>query len=118
MGRGFIGDWASASTPFRATHLVPTVFTGYTGVGYGSGPDPHNGQPPAVVPIPLTDSSGKSYLLTLGNYDDEAATSVQNTAELLAAPVPEASTTVSLGLLLALGGLVLAARRKKAAPSS
>ncbi len=34
-----------------------------------------------------------------------------------AAPVPEASTTISLGLLLALGlgGLVIAARRKKAA---
>ena len=36
-----------------------------------------------------------------------------------AAPVPEASTTVSLGLLLALGvgGLVIAARRRKAASS-
>lgn len=31
-----------------------------------------------------------------------------------APPVPEASTTVSLGLLLALGGLVAAAKRKKA----
>lgn len=30
------------------------------------------------------------------------------------APVPEASTTVSLGLLLGIGGLVIAARRKKA----
>jgi len=34
---------------------------------------------------------------------------------LSSAPVPEASTTVSFGLLLALGlgGLVIAARRKK-----
>ena len=31
------------------------------------------------------------------------------------APVPEASTTVSLGLLLALGGILVAARRRKAA---
>lgn len=31
-----------------------------------------------------------------------------------APPVPEASTTTSLGLLLALGGLVVAAKRKKA----
>ena len=36
---------------------------------------------------------------------------------LSAAPVPEASTTVSLGLLLGLGGLVIAAKRRKAAPS-
>lgn len=33
---------------------------------------------------------------------------------LSAAPVPEASTTAGLGLLLALGGLVAAAKRKKA----
>ncbi|MGI4788282.1 MAG: hypothetical protein ACRYFS_05475 [Janthinobacterium lividum] len=32
----------------------------------------------------------------------------------LAAPVPEASTTVSLGLLLGMGGLMLIAKRKKA----
>jgi len=97
--------------------LTPTTFTGYTGVGYGPGPDPHNGKPPAVVPIPLTDASGKSYLLTLGNYDEEAAGNVQNTAQLMLAPpsVPEASTTVSFGLLLALGlsGLVVAAKRRK-----
>ena len=39
--------------------------------------------------------------------------------DLGAAPVPEASTTVSLGLLLALGmgGLVVAAKRRKSAPS-
>ncbi len=33
------------------------------------------------------------------------------------APVPEASTTVSLGLLLALGGLAMAVRKKKACAS-
>lgn len=33
-------------------------------------------------------------------------------------PVPEASTTVSLGLLLALGGLAFAVRRRKAAPGA
>jgi len=32
-------------------------------------------------------------------------------------PVPEASTTASLGLLLAVGGLVVAAKRKKAGAS-
>lgn len=35
-------------------------------------------------------------------------------ASYASAPVPEASTTVSFGLLLALGGLVIAAKRKKA----
>ena len=35
-----------------------------------------------------------------------------------AAPVPEASTTVSLGLLLALGGVAVTARRKKAAKNT
>ncbi len=34
------------------------------------------------------------------------------------APVPEASTTVSLGLLLALGGLAVAVKRKKAAKTT
>lgn len=33
-------------------------------------------------------------------------------------PVPEASTTVSLGLLLALGGLAFAVRRRKSAPGA
>ncbi len=36
----------------------------------------------------------------------------QPTLTLVTAPVPEASTTVSLGLLLALGGLVVARRRR------
>ena len=53
-GAGFIGDWASTSTPsaFSAGSLVPMTFTGYTGVGYGSGPDPHNGTPPRRGPDP------------------------------------------------------------------
>ena len=119
-GAGFIGDWLSASPTFSATSLVPTTFTNYQGVGYGSGPDPHNGNPPAVVPIPLTDSTGHSYLLTLGNYDEEAAQGVQNTAQILSVPVPEASSALSFGLLLALGlgGTVLAAKRKKAGAAS
>lgn len=79
-GAGFIGDWSSASPTFSAAHIVPTVFTGYNGVGFGSGP----GQVPTVVPIHLKDSRGNIDLLTLGNYDEQfAGGSIQNTAELL-----------------------------------
>ena len=110
-GAGFIGDWATASPNFSAGQLKSTTFTGYTGVGYGSGPTPAGGTVPTVVPILLTDNFGHTYDLTLGNYDEQAATSVENTATLNA--VPEASSTVSFGLLLALfGSLALAARRK------
>lgn len=111
-GAGFIGDWLSATPGFSAAHLVPTVFTDYVGVGYGSGVDPHNGNPPAVTPIPLTNSSGHSYSLTLGNYDENFSQGgIQNTANIQA--VPEASSVVSFGVLLALGlGGVLLARKK------
>jgi len=114
-GAGFIGDWITSSPTFSATNLVPTVFTDYQGVGYGSGPDLHNGQPPAVVPIPLTDAFGKSYSLTLGNYDEQFADgSIQNTGRLELAPVPEAPSVASFGLMLALGlGGLTVARRKK-----
>ena len=112
-GAGFIGDWLSASPTFSATHLVPTTFTDYQGVGYGSGPDPHNGNPPAVVPIPLTDAAGKSYLLTLGNYDENAppvGTGTVNTASLQAV-VPEVSPLGFLALGL---GLMAVVRRRRA----
>ena len=115
-GAGFIGDWLSAAPTFSASHLVPTVFTKYQGVGYGAGPDPQHTGNPSAVPIPLTDAHGSPFVLTLGNYDEELSQGgVQNTAKIIALPVPEASTTVSLGLLLALGmgGVVVAAKRKK-----
>ena len=117
-GAGFIGDFLSASPTFSAANLTPTTFIDYQGVGYGSGVDPHNGQPPAVTPITLTDSSGHTELLTLGNYDENAGLGgVQNTAQIFNAPspVPEASSVVSFGLLLCLGGGAFAvARRRKA----
>ena len=50
------------------------------------------------------------------NAAGPGAIDVQNLQGTVGAPVPEASTTVSLGLLLALGmgGLLVAAKRKKA----
>ena len=107
-GAGFISDFSSTSSPFDATHLTPTTFGGYNGVGYGSGPSG------AVVPILMTGAGGQTYLLTLGNYDEQAATGTQNTAVLKAAPVPEASSVVSFGLLLCAGLGGLTAARKKA----
>lgn len=90
-----------------------TVFTGYTGVGTGSGPDLHDGKDPTTVPILLSGTGGNEYSLTLGNYDEEfAAGSVQNTAVIHALPVPEASSVVSLALLLALGLGAVVVRRK------
>ena len=111
---GFIGDFASVAPIFTAANLTPTTFIGYTRVRYGSGPETSRGSGVhTIVPIPLTDTHGNTYSLTLGNYDEQAASGVQNTANILAVPVPETSSTISLGLLLALGlgGAVLA--RKK-----
>ena len=104
-GAGFIGDWTSASPTFSATHLVPTTFTDYNGVGYGAGPN----MGATVVPIPLTNSLGKSYLLTLGNYDEQYPQTHQlNTAQLIA--VPE---TAPLGLLAAGLALFAVTRRPR-----
>ena len=51
-----------------------------------------------------------------GNYFADATGLFAHVTDLNANPVPEASTTVSFGLLLCLGlgGLVWSARRKKA----
>lgn len=106
-GAGFIGDWLSASPPFRAAQLVTTTFTKYVGVGYGSGPD--IGAGPTVVPIPLSDATGKSYLLTLGNYDQEFTNGLLNTAQLEA--VPEPDNSIAMLLLLGLTGISLLGSR-------
>lgn len=95
-GAGFIGDWLSASPPFSAAQLVTTTFTNYVGVGYGSGPASRSVS--TVVPIPLSDATGKSYLLTLGNYDEEFANGVLNTAQLEAVPEPDNNIAMLLGL--------------------
>ena len=119
-GAGFVGDFASASPTFSAANLTQTSFNGYTGVGYGSGPETFRGSGVhTIVPIPLTDAKGNAYSLTLGNYDEEAANGVQNTANILAVPVPETSSAISLGLLLGLGvsGAICARKKVQAKPS-
>ena len=116
-GAGFVGDFLSASPTFSAAHLTPTNFTGYFGVGFGSGPETFQGSGVnTVVPIPLTDAQGHNFVLTLGNYDEQAAVGVQNTANILAVPVPEMSPMISFGILaaLGLGGAVVARKKSRA----
>ena len=109
-GAGFVGDWVSASPNFSAAHLTPTEFTNYFGVGYGAGPGSMSPNP-TIVPIPMTDSLGQIWSLTLANYDEEAAVSPLNTARIIAA-VPEPG---SLTLLISLGltGSCFLIRRRK-----
>ncbi len=67
----------------------------------------------------LTATSGSnniSYILAGGDYLTKDDVNLDHLV-FGSAPVPEASTTVSLGLLLALGGLAVAAKRKKAVRS-
>ena len=62
----------------------------------------------------LNPNPGTSELLFAGSSDNKGVSTAQ-TLIITTAAVPEASTTVSLGLMLALGmgGLVFAAKRKK-----
>ncbi len=67
-------------------------------------------------------STGASTALTFAGRQVPSFFALDNVSvtDLGAAPVPESSTTVSFGLLLALGlgGLAVAAKRRRAAPSS
>lgn len=102
-GAGFVGGWQSASPSFSATHLVPTTFTNYVGVGYDPGPVDANGNYTTVVPIPLTDATNNPYLLRLSFYDKDyqplnAPPNTLNTAQLEAVPEPDSSIAMLVGL--------------------
>jgi hypothetical protein len=115
-GAGIIGDFAGASPDFTADTLTSTTFTGYSGVGYGSGVclqgTGANCQVSAVTPFVLHDSLNQTWALTLGNYDeaypggDDAGSSGRipgplNQAQLVATPEP--GTLGVMGAALAIG---------------
>src|SRR6185437_1351379 len=121
-GAGIVGDFTGASPDFTASNIVPTTYTGYQGVGYGSGVclqgTGGNCQLNAVTPLVLH-SGGQTFNLTLGNFEedypevhDPASGNILgplNTAQLVAVPEP---ATYGLALLaLAACGLI---RRKRA----
>lgn len=122
-GAGIIGDFAGASPDFSASLIVPTVFTGYYGVGYGSGVcimgTGGDCALNAVSPIGLRNSSNQLYSLTLGNYDEDypevhdpdvpAAVGPLNSATLSAVPEPATWGLAGAGFL-ALAGF---ARRRR-----
>ena len=84
-------------------NLTNLTITG-TNVG-GSGVGTYTETNPVQFSI-LTTPAGGTTISSFG------ATSAGTTFNLVSAPVPEASTTISFGALLALGGLALVLRRK------
>lgn len=100
-GTAFLGDTGIAS-----------VFTGLFSGGqlYTFGYDPNStGQPEGIYTL-NTDTGASTLVAATSNDQDIYA------AALAPAAVPEASTTVSFGLLLAFGGLVVVRRRKASRP--
>ncbi len=124
-GAGIIGDFTGASPDFTVSSLTSTTtFTGYTGVGYGSGICVQGASPDcqayATTPFVLHNSANQTFSLTLGNYDEtyqsgpDAGTrdlnGPLNQAQLVATPEPGTLGAVGLALAAALG---FARRRRK-----
>jgi len=113
-GAGIIGDFSGASPDFTAGALTGTTFTGYNGVGYGSGVCSGGpGVDCAVTPFVLHDGN-QTWALTLGNYEEvypggsdpvEGNPGPLNEAELLATPEP-GTLAIAVGGLAVLFGLV------------
>lgn len=122
-GAGIVGDFSGASPAFTADALTATTFTGYNGVGYGSGiclqGTGGNCQLNAVTPFVLHSSTNQTWALTLGNYSevypggsDPASMGIPgplNTAQLVGVPEPGTLGAASAALALLLG---LARRRR------
>ncbi len=125
-GAGIIGDFLGASPDFTAAAIGPTVFTGYYGVGYGSGVciqgTGANCTMNAITPLVLHDAASNAFSLTLGNYDEDypalhdpgvLIVGPLNSAALVA--VPEPGTLPLAGLsLTALLGIALLRRNQTA----
>ncbi len=118
-GAGIIGDFLGASPNFTGAANTPTVFTGYFGVGYGSGVclkgTGGNCMLNAITPLVLQDAAKNLFDLTLGNYDEDypvihdptsgSILGPLNSAELVATPEPGTSALAGLSMA-ALAGFV------------
>jgi hypothetical protein len=124
-GAGIIGDFSGASPSFTVNTLTATTtFTGYNGVGYGSGVclqgTGGNCQVNAITPFVLHNGANQTFALTLGNYEEVYAGGSDvgrpgsipgplNSAQLVATPEPGTLGAVGLALAAAFGF----ARRRK-----
>ncbi|MBV9675826.1 MAG: PEP-CTERM sorting domain-containing protein [Acidobacteriaceae bacterium] len=116
-GAGIIGDFSGASPDFTANALTSTTFTGYNGVGYGSGVclqgTGGDCQVNAVTPFVLHGSGNQTWALTLGNYDEiypggsdvgmEGPVGPLNQAQLIAIPEPGTLGVVGMALAAVFG---------------
>ena len=125
-GAGIIGDFSGASPSFTVNTLTSsTTFTGYNGVGYGSGVclqgSGANCQSFAVTPFILHNGANQTFALTLGNYSEVnpagpdtarpgAIPGPVNSAQLVVTPEPGTLGAVGVALAAALG---FARRRRK-----
>ncbi|MFL6415202.1 MAG: PEP-CTERM sorting domain-containing protein [Bryobacteraceae bacterium] len=124
-GAGIIGDFSGASPSFTVNTLTATtMFTGYNGVGYGSGVclqgSGANCQAFAITPFVLHNGTNQSFALTLGNYNEVYAGGSDlarpgaipgplNQAQLVATPEPGTLGFIGVALAAAFG---LARRRR------
>ncbi|MFL6449577.1 MAG: PEP-CTERM sorting domain-containing protein [Bryobacteraceae bacterium] len=123
-GAGIIADFSGATPSFTVNTLTSTTtFTGYNGVGYGSGVclqgTGGNCQVNAITPFVLHDSTNRVWALTLGNYNevypggsDPASNGIPgplNQVQLVATPEPGTLGAVAAAIALMCG---LARRRR------
>ena len=116
-GAGIIGDFLGASPDFTVNALTSTTFTGYAGVGYGSGVclqgTGADCQVNAITPFVLHNSANQTWALTLGNYDEAYAAGPDagsrdidgplNQAQLVATPEPGTLGIVGIALAAVFG---------------
>src|SRR6202008_3515616 len=73
-GAGIVADFSGAMPAFTANAVTATTFTGYNGVGFGSGVclqgTGGNCQLNAITPFVLHNSMNHTWALTLGNYEE------------------------------------------------
>lgn len=117
-GAGIIADFSGASPNFTVNTLTSTTtFTGYNGVGVGSGVclqgTGGDCQLNAITPFVLHNSANQTFSLTLGNYEEiypggadvgnPGIPGPLNQAQLVATPEPGTLGAVGVALAFALG---------------